>query len=172
MLLKPHSPTSCTHSNLERTLERMQQDKQIPQEEQRQLSGQVGKQLISSVHNNAVWIHGFFFFCFLAERDEKHCLCFNYLRKTNKKSTKISFKPKANIAIWGGVYLFLSYVIAIFKVRIIFPNIKVYLAQICLHEVIGLLYSCNYFKRNYLPNSACISQYCKQMSLPKKTLKK
>lgn len=39
----------------------MQQDKQIPQEEQRQLSGQVGKQLISSVHDNAVWIHGVFF---------------------------------------------------------------------------------------------------------------
>lgn len=72
----------------------MQQDKQIPQEEQRQLSGQVGKQFISSVHDNAAWIHDFF--CLLDERDEKHCFGFNYLRKTSKQTTKRLLKSHSN----------------------------------------------------------------------------
>ena len=65
--------------------EQMQQDKQVPQQEQ--LPGQVSKQFISSVHGNAVWIHDFF--CFLAERDKKHCLGFNYLKKNQENKQKV-----------------------------------------------------------------------------------
>lgn len=42
----------------------MQQDKQIPKEERGQLLVQAGKHLISSLHDNAMWVHDFFFFAF------------------------------------------------------------------------------------------------------------